>query len=222
MWQVTSGSAYCQLTSGGSCVTEEPRNIYHGNNERCTITALVPLYATATEFHTEAHHDYITIGSTRYSGTVGPTNVQMAASSTMTWYSDHSVTQPGWTICGTAAMPPAPPQPPASAAGAARTTARAAPAPPLPPPNKCSQVLDNMLLAVFIFLAVRGCLSGNDGCVALLNAFLYTYLLLILYLYLILPMIFYWPAGRNFMSHACNLPARTPAPPETPAAAAIE
>ena len=102
VWQVTSGSDYCQLTSGGACVTEGSGN--HGNNERCTIRALVALYATATEFHTERYWDYIHHRQhpvqrhdrphQRPDGRVG---------STMTWYSDGSVTRP----VGRFAAPPA-------------------------------------------------------------------------------------------------------------------
>ena len=59
MWQVTSGSRFCEVTAGGACVTEGRG--YHGNRERCTIRALVDLYATATEFQTESCCDRVTI-----------------------------------------------------------------------------------------------------------------------------------------------------------------
>ena len=97
MWSILSGSQYCSLYNGGSCVGNEP---YH-NNERCNITALQPLYATAHRFDTESFFDYLSIGRTRYSGSMGPTNVRMRANDNMTWHTDGSVTDDGWYICGT-------------------------------------------------------------------------------------------------------------------------
>ena len=63
------------------------------------MTAVPALTATATEFNTESNYDYMTIGSTLYSGTAGPTNVYMAAGDTIFWESDGSATRGGWTIC---------------------------------------------------------------------------------------------------------------------------
>ena len=76
MWAVDSGSSYCQLTNGDQCFTDGAGS--HGNNERCTVRALQPLFATSTTFHTENYFDYLTIHGTRYMGTNGPLNVQMA------------------------------------------------------------------------------------------------------------------------------------------------
>ena len=70
------------------------------------MTAVPALTATATEFNTESNYDYITIGSTLYSGTAGPTNVYMAAGDTIFWASDGSVTRGGWTICADPAFIP--------------------------------------------------------------------------------------------------------------------
>ena len=121
MWQVMQGSAYCQLTNGGTCVTDGVGA--HGNNERCYVRALTSLYATATDFQTERYYDMITIGGSTFMGTAGPANVQMAAGATISWYSDWSVTRGGFTICGTmtplaipAPPPPPPPSPPLSPA----------------------------------------------------------------------------------------------------------
>ena len=87
MWTITAGSSYCSVTTGGTCVTDGVG--LHSNNERCTMTASVALLATSTYFSTEAGWDYITIGTTRYSGTSGPSGVAMAAGETMTWYADY-------------------------------------------------------------------------------------------------------------------------------------
>ena len=57
---------------------------------------------STSEFNTESCCDSITVGGTRYAGTSGPSGVVMSAGDTMTWNSDGSVTQTGFTICGTA------------------------------------------------------------------------------------------------------------------------
>ena len=97
MWTVTSGSAYCQVT-GDTCLTDGVGN--HGDGERCTVTANMDVYVTATYYNTENKLDYVTIGGTRYSGSTGPANVQMPAGSSLQWYSDGSVFYGGFTICG--------------------------------------------------------------------------------------------------------------------------
>ena len=96
-----SGAAYCQVTNGGTCVTDGAGN--HGNAERCTVQATSALYATATHFNTERCCDHVTIDGTRYSGTTGPVNVAMAAGDTLAWYADGSITRDGFTICATTA-----------------------------------------------------------------------------------------------------------------------
>ena len=55
----------------------------HGNNERCTFTARYAMTVSASSFNTENYFDRITIGSTRYSGSNGPSGVSMTAGSTM-------------------------------------------------------------------------------------------------------------------------------------------
>ena len=108
MWAVDSGSSYCQLTNGDQCFTDGAGS--HGNNERCTVRALQPLFATSTTFHTENYFDYLTIHGTRYMGTNGPLNVQMAVGDTASWFSDGSVTTAGFVICGSSTVTDVPPQ----------------------------------------------------------------------------------------------------------------
>ena len=113
MWSIISGSQYCSVSNAGACVTDGVGS--HGNNEACLIRAQATLYATATYFFTETYWDYVTIGSTRYSGTSGPGNVMMATGDTLQWYSDTSITAGGFIICGTtdpAVLPPMLPPPP--------------------------------------------------------------------------------------------------------------
>ena len=90
MWSVSSGSGDCQVISSGTCVTDGVGS--HANEEFCQIIANRQLYASATLFDTETFFDYITLGGIRYSGSVGPSNVLMAAGDTMTWFADFSVT----------------------------------------------------------------------------------------------------------------------------------
>ena len=54
LWTITSGAEYCQFTNNGACVTDGVGN--YGNNERCTITANVDLYASAPYYSVEVRH----------------------------------------------------------------------------------------------------------------------------------------------------------------------
>ena len=132
-WRVTSGASYCQLTQNGACVHDGAGN--HGNNERCTVTALVPLFASATLFNTETFFDYITIGSTRYSGTTGPMNVYMPAGASLTWRTDGSVYRTGFEICATTAESPSNPPPSPPSLPAPPSSPPCPPTAPPPPPS---------------------------------------------------------------------------------------
>ena len=76
----------------------------HGNNERCTFRANVPMLLRATEFSTERYFDYVTIAGVRYSGTNGPSDVRLMGGETFTWRTDSSVTYPGFVICALAEL----------------------------------------------------------------------------------------------------------------------
>ena len=95
---VTSGpcevSGSCVLTGGLSSGSTR-----YGNNERCTIQVNYALTVSSSYFSTESCCDYLTIAGTRYSGTRGPSSVSLSASQTFSWYSDYSVTYPGFTLC---------------------------------------------------------------------------------------------------------------------------
>ena len=104
MFEITSGGDYCWLTHGGTCVTDGVGN--HGNAERCTVTASQGIYASTTFFNTETYWDYITIGGQQYSGTAGFASIPMAAQETFTWYTDGSVVNGGFEICGSYISPP--------------------------------------------------------------------------------------------------------------------
>ena len=100
---VTSGEGFCQIDANG-CVTDGA-GVY-GDGEACTIAVLEDGLLTATEWAVEIPNpshgcisDYVTIGSTRYCGSLGPNGVAVAAGSTFSWRSDGSVIGAGWTIC---------------------------------------------------------------------------------------------------------------------------
>lgn len=129
LWRIVSGSQYCQLTNGGSCVTDGPGR--HGHRENCEIMAMATLRVTATHFQTERGYDYLSIAGRRYSGTSvrdGPSNVLMPSGSSISWRSDGSVSLEGFTLCATAIVPPSPPAPPLPP-----TPPRLPPASPTPP-----------------------------------------------------------------------------------------
>ena len=79
-WTITSGTQYCEILNGTNCVTDGMGR--HGHNERCTMRANKPLYATATQFYVENYWDHITINSTRYYGYRSP-RVPMGSGDTM-------------------------------------------------------------------------------------------------------------------------------------------
>lgn len=98
-WSILTGSESCSVASAsyGTCITDGIGE--YGNDEVCTIRAEVAMSITATEFVTESGWDLFTVGATAYSGSTGPTNVQVAAGTVVNWSSDDSNTRAGWTIC---------------------------------------------------------------------------------------------------------------------------
>ena len=97
------GVALARSLAAGTCVTDGADA--HGNSERCRIAVRHTGNLTATEFDTEVVWDYVTIGGTDYSGTIGPVDVPVEADDVFTWFSDGSITNEGWTICLTASKP---------------------------------------------------------------------------------------------------------------------
>lgn len=77
LWSVVSGSSSCEVTQGGTCVTDGADD--NGNDERCTVRAELAMIVSAKGFSTESGYDRVTIGGTRYSGTNGPASVSMSA-----------------------------------------------------------------------------------------------------------------------------------------------
>ena len=82
LWWNVDDSNVCPLI-GHNCVTDGAGS--YGSSERCTITALQPLYIKVTEFCTESTFDRLSITTTSYSGESGPHRVFMSAGESMTW-----------------------------------------------------------------------------------------------------------------------------------------
>jgi hypothetical protein len=125
-WSLVSGAG-CEIAQADTCVTDGAGD--YGNNEQCTVRALVPMIVSAEAgFSTESDFDYVTLGGTQYSGTSGPAGVAVSAGETLHWQSDGSVTGSGFTVCGALLVPPPPPLPPQS------PWTPPSPPPPLSPP----------------------------------------------------------------------------------------
>merc|ERR1719293_382752 len=92
-WEVSSGTG---CTKTGNCIQSNNHPGNYGNNEQCTITA-VEVDITVEAFNTESRYDFLTMGSTSYSGSSGPPGG--AFSGVISWSSDYSVTQSGWKLC---------------------------------------------------------------------------------------------------------------------------
>ena len=71
----------------------------YGDNENCEIKALRPLVATATEFHTEAGYDILTVAGTEYDGSDGPQGLPLDAGAELVWTSDNSEFRSGFKVC---------------------------------------------------------------------------------------------------------------------------
>eukprot|EP00036_Acanthoecidae_sp_10tr_P017367 CAMPEP_0206307582 /NCGR_PEP_ID=MMETSP0106_2-20121207/11408_1 /ASSEMBLY_ACC=CAM_ASM_000206 /TAXON_ID=81532 /ORGANISM="Acanthoeca-like sp., Strain 10tr" /LENGTH=479 /DNA_ID=CAMNT_0053738575 /DNA_START=320 /DNA_END=1756 /DNA_ORIENTATION=+ len=87
----------CITTQNATCVTDGPGD--YGNNERCTIRVLKTIPLDVREWNTETTHDRLTIGGTSFSGSNTPNGRVVTEGETLTWSTDGTVVQAGWTIC---------------------------------------------------------------------------------------------------------------------------
>ena len=93
MWSITSGAGGCQLVPDKPWCVEDSgggggESGSYGNYEDCTMTALVPMsVGSVGSFVTESiSYDYLKLGqspSTKWGGSTGPSDVDMAADDTM-------------------------------------------------------------------------------------------------------------------------------------------
>ena len=84
---------------------EKGKHFYHrdayGNNELATITFSGPATVKITSFLTESYYDYLEIAGTQISGTdlELPKIIHVPrGDQTLTWLSDHSEGQGGWSL----------------------------------------------------------------------------------------------------------------------------
>ena len=101
LWSIISGASYCELSNGGTCVTDGPGN--YGNSEDCTVQAEVAMTVSITHLDTESLvYDYLTIGNFKYGGKSPISSTfSFAAGAQFSWQSDSSEVLTGWEVCGT-------------------------------------------------------------------------------------------------------------------------
>ena len=112
-WTITSGEEYCELSNGGTCVTDGPGD--YGADEACSVRAEQPFVLTATSFDVHWMSDALTVGGVEYDdNTGGPDNVPMAAGDVMTWSTNAYLHAAGFEVCAYPPPPPSPLLPPAA------------------------------------------------------------------------------------------------------------
>merc|ERR1712216_695714 len=90
---------------GGRCVTSRNYPSNYGNRDSCTITVggvgTVSTEGTFSTYYSDYHssYDYLTIGSTRYHGSSGPSGVSVTDGASITWRTDYSSTRAGFKLC---------------------------------------------------------------------------------------------------------------------------
>ena len=71
----------------------------YANDQYCTITPLTSGWLDVLDFSTETYFDYVNVDGIDYDGTTGPEGVAVTTSSSISFYSDGSVTDAGAHIC---------------------------------------------------------------------------------------------------------------------------
>ena len=93
---VTMGA--CAVT--GTCFYSPSYPSNYGNEEACELVLAKDTKLDTVSFDTESCFDFLTLeGVIFYSGSDGPSNLEMAAGSVMTFASDHHVVGTGFQIC---------------------------------------------------------------------------------------------------------------------------
>jgi hypothetical protein len=105
----TATEGTCYTTTSGTCFTDGPGD--HGNSERCTINVLRSGFLSVSgTIALETFFDYFTLGTstTRLQTNAQINNLAITAGTAITWFSDASVTNAGFTICASASVSPTP------------------------------------------------------------------------------------------------------------------
>ena len=89
----------CELYNGGACVRSANFPQAYGTGESCTIGVASPVEITVNAFETENCCDKLTVNGVQYSGYSGPPDGTILDGGNIIWYTDFSVTKPGFKIC---------------------------------------------------------------------------------------------------------------------------
>lgn len=114
LWIINSGSQYCRLTQGGTCVAALASS--RSGSEACTFSAALDLWSRSTVWSLASCSGCgsLTVGSTIYqAANPGPSYVHIPSGGLVTWqmappYSVMST----FELCGTTNGPPTSPPPP--------------------------------------------------------------------------------------------------------------
>ena len=97
---VASGGTGCSTTHSGRCVQSPNYPSTYNNNDHCTISVSGEASLSFTHFNTEGgNFDYVTIGTHKYAGSNGPTDIHVLSTTSIAWRTDSSNTASGWELC---------------------------------------------------------------------------------------------------------------------------
>jgi hypothetical protein len=97
-FQVNEGP--CTTTTDGTCFTSPGWPSTYGNSESCAIVVGADASLVVQWFSTESDYDVLTVNGVQYSGSgVGLSGVVVHAGGVISWSSDVSVNDAGFSIC---------------------------------------------------------------------------------------------------------------------------
>jgi len=92
-WEISGTGCFMD----GNCITSRFFPSNYGNGDECSIELIGAVQLSIEAFNTESRYDLLNVGGAAYSGTSGPPSGSYTG--TISWSSDHSVTQSGWRVC---------------------------------------------------------------------------------------------------------------------------
>jgi len=160
-WEL-SGSG-CQME--GDCISSLNYPANYGNDEACNVQLWGDIPLRFDAFDTESGYDVLRVGGTSYSGTSGPAGGSYSGS--ISWASDHSITNSGWKLCRTDGNAPTPTPAPTQAPTTPQPTptpTQAPPSPPSPPPSgDCSSWCEPPADCTDYPFSCSGCCDGSPS-----------------------------------------------------------
>lgn len=94
-WELTGTGC----TMSGNCISSNNHPSNYGNSEECKVKLWGDIPLAFQAFSTERSYDILYIGGSSYSGSSGPPNGSYTGD--VSWSSDYSVTNSGWSMCRT-------------------------------------------------------------------------------------------------------------------------